>query len=146
MICVTCSRQINASASRVFSVLADPSSLAGIVPRVQRIAIVERKADSARVATELALGPFGTLRSEGDVRWVADREVVFSTRRPVAVEACWTLVEHQGATLLHAALSLNLAPLIGPLTALVPANEVEKLIGPDLDAALAEIARRAETR
>src|SRR5690348_5812952 len=95
------SRQINAPVSRVFGALADPSGLAGIVPRVQRIAIVGRNADSARVATDLALGPFGTLHSQGDVRWIADRELVFSTQRPVAVEARWTLAEHQGATLLQ---------------------------------------------
>ena len=55
------------------------------------------------------------------------------------------LTENQAGTLLQATLSLDLAPLIGPFTAFVPANEVEKMIAPDLDAALAEIARRAET-
>ena len=143
---VTRSRQIDAPAARVFATLADPAGLAGIVPRVRRITVIKRNADSATVATEMALGPFGALRSEGDVRWQTDREVVFSTKRPVAVEARWTLTENQAGTLLQATLSLDLAPLIGPFTAFVPANEVEKMIAPDLDAALAEIARRAETR
>ena len=141
---VTRSRQIDAPAARVFAALADPASLAGIVPRVQRITVLRRGAESAAVATEMALGPFGTLRSEGDVRWQTDREVVFSTRRPVAVEARWTLEETSAGTILQATLSLDLAPLIGPFTALIPPNEVEKMIAPDLDTALAEIARRVE--
>ena len=144
MIRVTRSRQIEAPAPRVFAVLASPGNLVGIVPRVRQITVVERNANSAKVVTHMALGPFGTIRSEGDVRWQDAREVVFSTTRPVPVEARWTLIESNGATMLQATLSLDLAPLIGPFTAFVPASEVEKLIGPDLDAALAEIARRVE--
>ncbi|MBK9941412.1 MAG: SRPBCC family protein [Kouleothrix sp.] len=144
MIEVSRRRQIAATASAVFAALADPDNLATIVPRVRRIELLERTATRARVATHMALGPFGELRSEGDVRWATDREVVFSTRRPVPVEARWLLTPHNGGTDLLVTLGLDLAALIGPLAALVPANEVAKLITPDLDAALAAIARRVE--
>ncbi|MFN8568529.1 MAG: SRPBCC family protein [Kouleothrix sp.] len=144
MIEVSRRRQIAATASAVFAALADPDNLATIVPRVRRIELLERTATRARVATHMALGPFGELRSEGDVRWATDREVVFSTRRPVPVEARWLLTPHNGGTDLLVTLGLDLAALIGPLAALVPANEVAKLVTPDLDAALAAIARRVE--
>ena len=144
MIEVSRRRQIAATASAVFAALADPDNLATIVPRVRRIELLERTATRARVATHMALGPFGELRSEGDVRWATDREVVFSTRRPVPVEARWLLTPHNGGIDLLVTLGLDLAALIGPLAALVPANEVAKLVTPDLDAALAAIARRVE--
>ena len=73
-----------------------------------------------------------------------DREVVFSSQRPVEVEARWTLTPAGVGTDLQAALSLDLAPLIGPFAAFVPQNEVANMVGPDLEAALAEIARRVE--
>ena len=92
----------------------------------------------------MAIGPFIDIRSEGDVRWQPAREVIFRSHRPLPVEARWTLTPSGGGTDLQAALSLDLAPLIGPLAALVPQQEVAKMIGPDLDAALAEVARRVE--
>jgi hypothetical protein len=58
--------------------------------------------------------------------------------------ARWTLTPSGGGTDLRAALTLDLAPLIGPLAALIPQREVVNMIGPDLEAALAEVARRVE--
>jgi len=137
-------RLIHAPASAVFAALADPANLAGIIPRVRRIELLSQGADHAQVVTYMALGPFGEIRSAGDVRWQTDREVVFSAQRPVPVEARWTLTALASGTQLQAALALDLAPLIGPFAALVPTAEVAKMVGPDLDAALAAIARRVE--
>lgn len=144
MIVITRGRQINALAPAVFAALADPTNLAGLVPRVRRIELLDRSASGARIVTHMALGPFGDLRSEGDVRWQTDREIVFSAARPVSVEARWTLTPFDRATTLQATLTLDLAPLIGPFAGLVPPREVDAIIGPDLEAALAEIARRVE--
>lgn len=146
MIRVNRSLHIHASPQAVFATLADPNNLSGIVPRVRRIELVERQADYARVTTHMAFGPLGDIRSEGDVRWQTDREVVFSSRRPVQVEARWTLTPINGGTDLEAMFSLDLAPLIGLLAALVPPDQVAGMVGPDLDAALAEVARRVEPR
>lgn len=146
MISVNRNRHIDASPEAVFAALADPNNLSGILPRVRRIEMTERGDDRARVTTQMALGPFGEIRSEGDVRWQTDREIVFSTRRPVPVEARWTLTPARGGTDVRAALSLDLAPIIGPLAAFVPTHEVANMVGPDLDAALAAIARRVEPK
>lgn len=144
MIQVQRERDINATSQAVFAALADPQNLAGIMPRVRRIELLERGTASAKVVTYMALGPFGDLQSRGDVYWQTDREVVFRSERPVTVEARWTLTEIAGGTKLRATLSLDLSPMIGPLAGLVPAPEVEKMIAPDLDAALAAIAERVE--
>ena len=146
MITVYRSRHIDAPPAAVFAALADPENLAGIMPRVRRVEMVERRLDSARIATHMSFGLFGNIRTEGDVHWQRDREVIFSARRPLPVEARWTLTPANGGTQLQAALALDLAPLIGPLAAFVPQREVANMISPDLDIALAEIARRVERR
>ena len=144
MITVNRTRHIDATPEAIFAALSDPARLSRLLPRVRRIEFIERAADHARIATHMALGPFGDLRCEGEVRWQADREVVFSSRLPVPVESRWTLTPANGGTDLHAALSLDLAPLIGPFAAFVPSEQVIRMLGPDLDAALAELASRVE--
>ena len=146
MIEVHRSRSIQAAPAAVFAALADPDNLAAIVPRVRKVELIERAANSAKIVTYMALGPFGTIRSEGDVRWQTDRELIFSTARPVPVEARWTLSATDRGTNLQATLSLDLTPIIGPFAAFVPPNEVAKMVGPDLEAALAAIAQRAEQK
>jgi carbon monoxide dehydrogenase subunit G len=146
MISVNRSRHINASPEAVFDALSDPTNLAGLMPRVRRVELTDRQADRARITTQMAIGPFTDIRSEGDVRWQPGREVVFSSKRPVAVEARWTLRPAGEGTDLQAAFSLDLAPLLGPLAALIPQQDVANLVGPDLDSALAEVARRVEQK
>jgi hypothetical protein len=144
MITVSRTRHIDATPAAIFAALSDPDKLSGLLPRVRRIEFIEREADRARVATHMALGPFGDIRSEGEVRWQTDREVVFSSRSPVLVEARWTLAPASSGANLRAALSLDLAPLLGPLAAFIPSDQLARMIGPDLDAALAELATRVE--
>lgn len=146
MIEVARNRQIAASSAAVFAVLADPRSLVRILPRVRRVELLEQRTASARVATYMALGPFGEFRSEGDVQWQTDREVVFRSRQPMLVEVRWSLAPSTGGSDVRLALGLDLAGLIGPLAALVPAAEVAKLVAPDLEAALAAVARQAEAQ
>lgn len=142
MITVHRSRHIAAAPPAVFAVLSDPANLAGLLPRVRRIEMVAQAADHARIATHMAFGPFGDIRTEGEVRWHRDREVVFSARRPVLVEARWTLTGAGDGTDLRAELALDLAPMIGPLAAFVPDERVAEMIAPDLETALATVARR----
>ena len=146
MIRINRTRYIVATPEAVFAALSDPSNLAGLMPRVRRVEMLDRQPDRARIATQMTIGPFSNIYSEGDVRWQAGREVVFNSRRPVPVEARWTLTPCGSGTNLQAALSLDLAPLIGMLAALVPQKDVVNMVGPDLDAALAEVARRVERK
>jgi carbon monoxide dehydrogenase subunit G len=139
-------RYIDATPEAVFAALSDSSNLAGLMPRVRRVEMIDRQPDRARIATQMTIGPFSNIRSEGDVRWHAGREVVFSSRTPVAVEARWILTPSGSGTDLQAALSLDLTPLIGILAAFVPQKDVANMVGPDLDAALAEVARRVERK
>ena len=146
MICINRTRYIEATPEAVFAALSDPNNLAGLMPRVRRVEMLDRQPDRARIATQMTIGPFSNIRSEGDVRWQAGREVVFSSRTPIPVEARWILTPCGSGTNLQAVFSLDLAPLMGMLAALVPQQDVANMLGPDLDAALAEVARRVERR
>jgi carbon monoxide dehydrogenase subunit G len=135
-------RRIAASVDRVFATLSDPQTLAGLLPRVKRVEVLWRGASSARVATHMAMGPFATIRSEGDVHWQQDQEVVFKSHHPVSVESRWSFVPDGKGTDLRVKLTIDLAPMLGPLAAMVPADQVAGMIGPDLDHALTALARR----
>jgi carbon monoxide dehydrogenase subunit G len=146
MIRINRTRYIEATPEAVFAALADPNNLASLIPRVRRVELLDRQPDRARIATQMTIGSFWNIRSEGDVYWQAGCEVVFRARTPVSVEARWILTPSGSGTNLQVAFSLDLAPLLGILATLVPQQEVANMVEPDLDAALAEVARRAERK
>ncbi len=143
---VSRSRTIAASPAAIFAVLSDPARLAGVLPRVTQVEVIERGASSARVVAHMRLTPFNALRAEGEVRWLQDREIAFATRHPVAVETRLLLCPEDGGTRLDATLTLDLTPLMGPLAALVPHDQVARAAAPDLEATLQAIARASEHR
>lgn len=139
-------RLIQASPQAIFALLSEPSNLSAVLPRVSRVEVLGRGAVSARVRTHMAIGPLGSMASEGEVRWVADREFSFCSERPVAIESRWTLTPEGSGTRISVVMTLDLTPMIGPLAAFVPVDSVTAMVGPDLEAALAAIARRVEGR
>jgi carbon monoxide dehydrogenase subunit G len=142
MIEVTRARHIPAPPDAVFALLSSPDELHGLLPRVERVELLERHADHARIATHMAFGPFGSIRTEGDVRWTDGREIVFRADQFITVEARWTFTPANNGTDARLTLRLDLAPLLGPLAAFVPPERVAAMVAPDLDAALAAVAGR----
>lgn len=138
-------RYIAASPSAIFSSLCDPQELTELMPRVRRIDLLERGPDHARVATHMALGPFGEIRNEGTVRWQEGREVTFTSKRPIPVSTHWQLTPIDGGTEVEVSLTLDLTPMLGFMAAFVPSDQVINMIGPDLDTALRTLERRANT-
>lgn len=138
-------RYIAASPNAIFSSLCDPQELTALMPRVRRIELLERGPDYARVATHMALGPFGEIRNEGTVRWLEGREVVFTSNRPMPVSTRWQLTPIDGGTEVEVSLTLDLAPVLGFMAAFVPSDQVIGMVGPDLDAALRTLEQRANT-
>jgi hypothetical protein len=146
LISVSRARHIAAPPEAVFAVLADPAALAGLMPHIKSVELLEQGDAWARVATSLQLTPFNTLRAEGVVRWQGMREIVFSTRQPVGVETRLELRPTATGTNLYATLTLDLAPMLGPLAAFIPYAQVAAVTAPDLEAMLNTIAAAAEQR
>jgi hypothetical protein len=139
-------RFIAAPPEAVFAALADLATLAGVLPRVRKVELLERGEGRARIATQMELMPLFTVRTEGEVRWAGTREIVFRTTHPATVETRLELRPAVGGTDLYGALTLDIGPLIGPLAALVPPAQIAAAVAPDLEATLAAIARAVEER
>ena len=82
MIRINRTRYIEATPEAVFAALSDPNNLTGLMPRVRRVEMLDRQPDRARIATQMTIGPFSNIRSEGDVHWQAGREVCSGRARP----------------------------------------------------------------
>lgn len=131
--------------AEIFAALSDPSSIAQILPRVRRVEMLNRdeSARRARLVTHMGLGGiFGTIRCEGDLTWEDGREILFKVRTPVPVETRWTLTQGVGGTELHATMTLDLAPMLGPMAAFVPVQQVSDMLAAELEAALTAIDSR----
>jgi carbon monoxide dehydrogenase subunit G len=135
-------REIAATPETIFAVIADPKNLAQLLPNVRSVEIIEQSDDRARLITSMSLGPLAGFKVEGVVRWRAGREIVFRSEAPIAVESSWSLTPVAGGTRVDVALKLDLASVIGPLAAFVPAEKVVSVVAPDMDAALDKIAAR----
>ncbi len=136
------SRVLAATPEQIFSFIADVDNLAAILPRVERVEVLSRAADHARVRTHMAIGPLGSFSSEGETRWVEYRELTFSTRKPASISTHWTLTPADAGTMLRVVMTLDLTPMLGPLAALVPAESVASIVAPDLERMLEAIAGR----
>ena len=132
-----------ATPEAIFAALSDPKSITKLLPRVQKVELLNRDevARKARLVTHMGLGGiFGTIRNEGDLTWVEPREIVFKVRTPVAVETRWTLTPAVNGTEVVATMALDLAPMLGPMAAFVPTQQVADMLAAELDAALKAIA------
>ncbi len=131
----------------IFTALSDSQSIANLLPRVQKVELLNRDETNrkARLVTHMGLGGiFGTIRCEGDLTWVDGREIVFKVRTPVPVETRWSLVPAVNGTDVHASMLLDLAPLLGPMAAFVPTQQVADMLIAELDSALKAIATRVQ--
>jgi hypothetical protein len=95
----------------------------------------------ARLVTHMGLGGiFGTIRCEGDLTWVEPREILFKVRTPVPVETRWTLTPAGNGVDVQATMALDLTPMLGPMAAFVPTQQVADMLAAELDSALKAIA------
>ncbi|MEN9935103.1 MAG: hypothetical protein RLZZ387_1682 [Chloroflexota bacterium] len=143
---VSRARHIAAPPEAVFAALSNPVRLAGILPRVKKVELLEQGESRARIATHMQITPFNTVRAEGEVRWQGTREIVFSTTHPVTVETRLELRPTATGTNVYATLTLNLAPMMGAFAAFVPQDQVANVTGPELEATLSAISRAVEKR
>ena len=141
MIQVSRTRHFDAPASKIFALLSDTNHLSLLLPRVRQIEVLERNPTSARIATYMAFGPLGDIRSEGDVHWQTDREIIFKATQPAIIEARWTLNPANNGTGVMSQVLLDLTPMLGPVAKFVPPNQVIDMVGPRLDATLDELGR-----
>ncbi len=131
----------------IFAALSDPESVGQLLPRVQKVEMLSRDMVNrkARLVTHMSMGGiFGSIRCEGDLTWVDNQEILFTVRTPVPVETRWVLSQAINGAEVQATMSLNLAPLLGPMAAFVPTQQVADMLGAELDTALRAIQDRTK--
>jgi|YNPBryantNP2012_1023418.scaffolds.fasta_scaffold02702_7 ribosome-associated toxin RatA of RatAB toxin-antitoxin module len=131
--------------AEIFATLSDSQAIAHILPRVQRVEVTRRDdaARTARLVTYMNIGGiFGTIRSEGELSWDDDRAIRFKVRTPVQVETSWELLPVRTGTDIQLTTSLNLAPMLGPMAAFVPTQQVSDMMATELEGVLKALARR----
>jgi len=134
---------VEATPQAIFDTLADPQELTKLIPRVQRVDVLERHSDRARIVTHMALGgAFGTIRCEGELRWVEGESLSFTVRKPLPLENRWTFTPVAGGTEVAVHMSLDLAPMLGPFAQFVPTVAVNDMLRQDLDSMLQRVAAR----
>lgn len=129
----------------IFAALSDPARIGQLLPRVQRVELLSRDdvARKARLVTHMGLGGiFGTIRCEGDLSWEENREILFQVRTPLPVETRWTLAQGVNGAEVRATMSLDLAPMMGPMAAFVPVQQVSDMLAAELETALKALARQ----
>ncbi|NTU78746.1 MAG: cyclase [Chloroflexales bacterium] len=129
----------------IFATLSDPNGIAKLLPRMQKVDLLDRDDVNckARLVTHMSLGGiFGTIRCEGDLTWVEPREILFKVRTPVPVETRWVLTSAVNGADIQATMTLDLTPMLGPMAAFVPTQQVAEILAAELDAALKAITNK----
>jgi hypothetical protein len=135
----------DATPEAIFAALSDPKSIGQLLPRVQKVELLNRdeEAGKARLVTHMGFGGiFGTVRCEGDLTWVEPREIMFQVRTPLPVETCWGLTPAVNGTDIQTSMALDLEPMLGPMAAFVPNAQVSEMLAAELEAALRAVAAK----
>jgi hypothetical protein len=131
---------------QVFALLSEQTVSGNLLPRVRQVELSERdnEARRAKLVTHMSMGGiFGTIRCEGELTWLDNREINFLVRTPLPVDTRWTLLPATDGTDLQASMGLDLQPLLGPMAAFVPEKQVSEMLISELEAALRAVARHA---
>jgi hypothetical protein len=129
----------------IFTALSDPDGIIELLPRMQKVEMFDRDDVNctARLITYMHMGGiFGTIRCEGNLTWVEPSEILFKVRTPLPIDTHWTLTSAVNGADIQATMSLDLAPLLGPLAGLVPVQQVSDILGGELEAALKTITNK----
>jgi carbon monoxide dehydrogenase subunit G len=134
-----------ATPEQIFAALNDPQGIAQMLPRVTKAELsdMDEVAGTAKLVTYMALGGiFGTIRCEGNLSWTEPNEIVFKVRTPMPLETRWSLVAQGENTEVSATMFLDLTPMLGPMAAFVPMQQVAEMISKELDAALKAVMQK----
>lgn len=150
MITVTRRSYIEAATPQdIFLSLSDPNRIGQLLPRMQKVEMsnFDELNCKARLVTYMSLGGiFGTIRCEGDLTWVEPSEILFKVQTPLPVETRWMLNDALNGTEIEATMSINLEPMLGPMSAFVPVQTVSDILAKELESALNSIKEGSARR
>jgi len=106
--------------------------------------ILSHHANHATVRMVFALAGFPAMPTEGTVSWDGSGEIRFTATHPLDITMLFGLMPDGDRTQLTMAMTLDVSPLMGALSAFIPHERIAGAIGPELDTALARVAHAIE--
>jgi uncharacterized membrane protein len=138
MITVERKRNIDLPAERVRAVVSDVEQMQRLMPRAERVEVLARNENRARVAVTLRLGRFGVQRVEGEARLLEDG-VRFVAVQPMEIDARWTIVASNTSTEAIVRVMTEVPRALGAFARLIPQRMIEERIGAELETALSAL-------
>jgi carbon monoxide dehydrogenase subunit G len=133
----------NATPAEVFLALSDPDGLMDLLPRLRKAEMTNIQTNQAHLVMHIWIGQIvDMVHCEGKLTWVEEREISFVVQKPLPVKVHWALAPGVLGTDIRLTLTLDLAPLLGPIAFLVPNEVVKTLIVRELEHALLQIPKR----
>lgn len=135
-------RSFDQTAERIRAIVADPDQLGRLMPRAERVEVLARSENRARVAVVVRLGKLGTQRVEGEAR-LLDDGVRFVAVQPIQIDVRWTISARAEGTEVSVRLAAEVPPKLAPMARFIPQRMIEERIGVELEGALAALAAAA---
>ncbi len=132
-------RSFDVPPERVRAVLGDVEQLSRLLPRAERVDILARNENRARVAVTVRLGRFGSQRVEGEARMLEDG-VRFVAVQPMQIDVRWMIIPRDGGCDVTVRLVTEVPTKMAAMARFVPQRMIEERIGAELEAVLAALA------
>lgn len=135
MITVERRRTLLAPADQVRAVLSDIDHLQRLMPRAERVDVIARNENRARVALLFRLGKIPMQRIEGEAR-LLDDGVRFIAVTPMQIDARFFVQPREAGAEVVARLQTEIPRALAPIARLLPQRMIGERVGRELDAAL----------
>lgn len=138
-------RLLPAPAQRVQALLNDLEHLPQWWPRLERVEVLSRTEQRARLALLVRLGRLGRQRVEGEAR-LLEHGLRFIAVEPTELDIRWVVLPRGEASEVQAQVALRLPQRFGGLVRLMPQRLIADRIGAELDAGLEALAAQLSTQ
>lgn len=135
MITVERKRTIQAPASQIQAILSDIEQLPRLMPRAERVEVITRNENRARVALLFRIGPLPPQRIEGEAR-LLDDGVRFIAVTPMQIDARFFVQPRGDSTEVIARLGTEIPKPLQPFARLLPHRMIEEKVARDLELTL----------
>ncbi|MDP9316444.1 MAG: SRPBCC family protein [Chloroflexota bacterium] len=135
-------RSIDQPAERIKAIVADPNQLSRLMPRAERVEVLARSENRARVAVVVRLGKLGLQRVEGEAR-LLDDGVRFVAVQPLQLDVRWTILPRDQGTDVVVRLAAEAPAKLAAMARFIPQRMIEERIGVELESALTALAGAA---
>lgn len=135
MIQVERKRQFAASVAQVQAILSDIDQLDRLIHRAERVEVLARNENRARVALTMRIGRIPPQQIEGEARLLSDG-VRFVAVRPMQIDARYVVHERSDSTEVIAQLATEIPRALVPFARFVPQRLIDERIARELDASL----------